>query len=146
MIIRFKSALFSKIEDEDYYDKQRLKKKGVKHAPVTGGIVGGLGGATIGAPLACAMREAGKGGLGLAGAATLTAGGAGIGYALGRRNKRKVNEEADRRISRYRRASESDKKFLRNREDREEEVKLAERRTRAQENVAINMALNSLRR
>lgn len=130
-------ALFSKMEDEDYLDDQRDRKKKVKHAKASGALLGGTVGASIGGRIGAAVsKNALKGGLIGAGI-----GAAGVGYAgykLGKAHKKATEEDADREIKRYKNASEADKKYLRARREKQKEREIQERQARAQEQMAWN--------
>lgn len=129
--------LFSKMEDEDYLDDQRNRKKSVKHAKASGAFIGGTVGAGIGGKIGAAVsKNALKGGLIGAGIGAASAGYAG--YKLGKAHKKATEEDADREINRYKNASEADKKYLRKRREKQKERELQERQARAQEQIAWN--------
>ena len=130
-------ALFSKMEDEDYLDDQRDRKKKVKHAKAGGALIGGTVGASIGGRIGAAVsKNALKGGLIGAGIGAASAGYAG--YKLGKAHKKATEEDADREIKRYQNASEADKKYLRARREKQKDRELQERQARAQEQIAWN--------
>ena len=119
MLTEDEVALFSKMEDEDYLDEQRDRKRSVKHAKAKGAFLGGTTGAILGGRIGSAVsKNALKGGLIGAGI-----GAAGAGYKLGKAHKN---------------ASEADKKYLRARREKQKERDLQERQARAQEQIAWN--------
>lgn len=129
--------LFSKMEDEDYLDDQRDRKKKVKHAKAQGALIGGTVGAGLGGRIGAAVsKNALKGGLIGAGIGAASAGYAG--YKLGKAHKKATEEDADREIKKYKNASEADKKYLRARHEKQKERDLQERQARAQEQIAWN--------
>ena len=95
MLTEDEVALFSKMEDEDYLDEQRDRKRSVKHAKAKGAFLGGTTGAILGGRIGSAVsKNALKGGLFGAGI------GAGEGYLISkgfdhyRTNKLKKNPKA----------------------------------------------------
>lgn len=127
--------MFSKMEDEDYLDDQRDRKKKVKHAKASGALIGGTVGASIGGRIGAAVsKNVLKGGL--IGAGIGAAGAGYAGYKLGKAHKKATEEDADREIKRYQNASEADKKYLRARREKQKEREIQERQARAQEQMA----------
>lgn len=127
---------FSKLQDQDYLDKQEDRKRVVKDAPkihaIGLGVAGGLSGAGIGGTLA--SKSGNKGALIGAGIGTI-AGGVG-GYFTGKRTKRIVEEDANRKIKRYKKADEKDKRYLREKEEKERDRDIQRRQAFAQERIA----------
>lgn len=137
MLTEDEVALFSKMEDEDYLDEQRDRKRSVKHAKAQGALLGGTTGAILGGRVGSAVsKNALKGGLIGAGIGATGAGYAG--YKLGKAHKKSTEEDADREIKKYKNASEADKKYLRARREKQKERDLQERQARAQEQIAWN--------
>ena len=137
MLTEDEVVLFSKMEDEDYLDEQRDRKRSVKHAKAKGAFLGGTTGAILGGRVGSAVsKNALKGGLIGAGIGAVGAGYAG--YKLGKAHKKATEEDADREIKKYKNASEADKKYLRARSEKQKERDLQERQARAQEQIAWN--------
>lgn len=137
MLTEDEVALFSKMEDEDYLDEQRDRKRSVKHAKAKGAFLGGTTGAILGGRIGEAVsKNALKGGL--IGAGIGAAGAGYAGYKLGKAHKKATEEDADREIKKYKNASEADKKYLRARREKQKERDLQERQARAQEQIAWN--------
>ena len=137
MLTEDEVALFSKMEDEDYLDEQRDRKRSVKHAKAKGAFLGGTTGAILGGRIGSAVsKNALKGGL--IGAGIGAAGAGYVGYKLGKAHKKATEEDADREIKKYKNASEADKKYLRARREKQKERELQERQARAQEQIAWN--------
>ena len=137
MLTEDEVALFSKMEDEDYLDEQRDRKRSVKHAKAQGAFLGGTTGAILGGRIGSAVsKNALKGGL--IGAGIGAAGAGYVGYKLGKAHKKATEEDADREIKKYKNASEADKKYLRARREKQKERELQERQARAQEQIAWN--------
>ena len=111
-------ALFSKLQDEDYYERHNKRKKDAKYAPAAGAVLGGMIGASPGATIGYGLSNGNPVGA-LAGAGAGALAGGGLGYLLGKKGKRKVNEDADRKIKRYKAASEKDRAYLRDKEERD---------------------------
>lgn len=101
--------VFSKIQDEDYIEETKSKKKWAKYgtAPILG-----LSGAIIGSSFGKNGKLSGKGALIGAGIGTVG------GHFLGRHSAKK----ADKELERYLKASESDRKYLREKRAREEQL------------------------
>lgn len=134
---------YSKLQDEEYIEGQESRKKKVKHAKAKNALGGAglavLSGAGHVAGLAAAStggRNAGKK-YAAAHAATAAAG-AGIGYLVGKHKKKKVDEDANKNIDKYKKASEKDKEYLRHKEEMRAQRELEERKARAQEQIAYN--------
>ena len=143
MLTEDEVALFSKMEDEDYLDEQRDRKRSVKHAKAQGAFLGGTTGAILGGRIGSAVsKNALKGGL--IGAGIGAAGAGYAGYKLGKAHKNPsimtafAVSDADREIKKYKNASEADKKYLRARREKQKERDLQERQARAQEQIAWN--------
>ena len=120
MLTEDEVALFSKMEDEDYLDEQRDRKRSVKHAKAKGAFLGGTTGAILGGRIGSAVsKNALKGGL--IGAGIGAAGAGYVGYKLGKAHKKATEEDADREIKKYKNASEADKKYLRARREKQKE-------------------------
>ena len=122
--------LFSKLQDDDYYEEQNERKRSVRHAKGAGTIAGGLLGASVGA----SFPRSGKGKL--IGAAIGATGGGVLGRAAGKAVKKSTEEDAERNIKRYKNSNEKDRKYLREKNEREKDRELQERQARAMENVA----------
>ena len=57
MLTEDEVALFSKMEDEDYLDEQRDRKRSVKHAKAKGAFLGGTTGAILGGRIGSAVSK-----------------------------------------------------------------------------------------
>ena len=99
---------FSKLQDEEFYERAEARKKSANVTPYTLGTLGGILGAGAGVPT-------GSGKIVLAGAGL----GAGLGYLGGKAIRKSVHRKEDERIRKYRGASEEDKKYLQDREKQE---------------------------
>lgn len=134
IVLRNKS--FSRLQDEDYYEKHNDRKKSVRHAKrnsaLIGGALGGLTGANI-------LRQGGASNKATLAAAAIGTGIGGVGgYYLGKKIKKDTEKDADKKMDRYRRASEMDKKYIREKEERDEMKELERRKALAQEQMAWN--------
>ena len=125
---------FSKLQDEDYIEEQENRKKEVRHAPVVHAVGLGASGGLIGASLGNAAKKSRKGAL--IGAGLGIAAGAAGGYGLGKFAKKTVEEDANRKIKRYKKADEKDKRYLREKEEKERDRNVQKRQARAQERQA----------
>lgn len=107
---------FSRIQDEDFLEDSEKRRREVKRAPLGMGAAGGIVGGALGA-----STKSGT-------AALIGAGlGAGAGYIIGRREKKRVNEEEDRRVKRYLSASARDREYLRRRMAHEARLRLQQK-------------------
>ena len=133
-MIILRNKYFSKLQDEDYYDRVERSRKqdndiATKGIPAVLGITGGSIGSLVGNALGERKRKAGKGALigGLAGTAAGIAGG----IVLGKREKKKINDKYDKERERYKKASEKDKEYLRHKREVEEHERRENMRTAA---------------
>lgn len=134
---------FSRIQDEDYRDELEKNKKSVKHAKRNGTIKGALGGAATGLLIGANVGGSKAALLSLAGG---TLAGGGLGYHLGKKKKKEVEEYADKMLRRYESADEKDKAYLRKRlsEDKYQELqRIQANAQRSQAQSQSIMALNS---
>lgn len=129
MLTEDEVALFSKMEDEDYLDEQEKRKESVKHAKGVGTATGALVGAGLGHSLG---RGKGK----LIGATAGAVGGGVLGRYAGKSIKKRTEDDANKKITRYKNASEHDKKYLREKNEKEKDRRIQERQARAMENTA----------
>ena len=121
--------LYSKMEDQDYLDEQEQRKESVKHAKGLGTAAGALVGAGLGHALG---RGKGK----LIGATAGAVGGRVLGRYTGKSIKKRTEDDANKKITRYKNASEHDKKYLREKNEKEKDRRIQERQARAMENTA----------
>ena len=121
--------LYSKMEDQDYLDEQEQRKESVKHAKGLGTAAGALVGAGLGHALG---RGKGK----LIGATAGAVGGGVLGRYTGKSIKKRTEDDANKKITRYKNASEHDKKYLREKNEKEKDRRIQERQARAMENTA----------
>lgn len=129
MLTEDEVALFSKMEDEDYLNEQRDRKRSVKHAKGVGTATGALIGAGLGHSLG---RGKGK----LIGATAGAVGGGVLGRYAGKSIKKRTEDDANKKITRYKNSSEHDKKYLREKNEKEKDRRIQERQARAMENTA----------
>ena len=127
---------FSKMQDQDYIDREEDRKRSVKHAKGAGTVIGGATGGVVGHALTSGVVKSKKGKL--AAVAAGAAAGATVGRMAGKAIKKSTEDDANRKIKRYKSASEQDKKYLREKEERELDRKVQERQARAQEQTAWN--------
>lgn len=131
--------IFSKLEDQDFYDEQEGRKSKAtqirKVAPWVGGSLGGITGGIAGHKLARRFQKSK-----LKGASIGALAGAGLGavlsHSLGKLNEKSVHKDSNRYLDRYSRASETDKKYLRQKYSKEEE-----RRHQDLENMKMRNAI-----
>jgi uncharacterized protein YcfJ len=126
-------ALFSKMEDEDYIDREVTRKRGVKHAKGQGALAGAGLGALSGISVGSGLKS-GKAALIATGIGT--AAGAGLGYYLGKAHKEAVERDVDHRIKKYKSASKADKEYLRRQREKELDREIQMRQARALERNA----------
>ena len=123
--------LYSKLEDEDYLDEQEQRKKSVKHAKGLGTAAGSVLGALLGYSVG-KNSKSGK----VIGSSLGAVGGGTLGRAVGKSIKKSTEEDADKKIKTYKKASKHDKKYLREKNEREKARRLQERQARAMEDTA----------
>ena len=121
--------LYSKMEDQDYLDEQEKRKESVKHAKGVGTATGALVGAGLGHSLG---RGKGK----LIGATAGAVGGGVLGRYAGKSIKKRTEDDANKKITRYKNSSEHDKKYLREKNEKEKDRRIQERQARAMESTA----------
>ena len=121
--------LYSKMEDQDYLDEQEQRKESVKHAKGLGTAAGALVGAGLGHALG---RGKGK----LIGATAGAVGGGVLGRYAGKSIKKRTEDDANKKITRYKNSSEHDKKYLREKNEKEKDRRIQERQAKAMENTA----------
>lgn len=130
--MNIRRKLFSKMEDQDYIEGHENRKKSVKHAKGVGTVAGSVIGAGIGHSIGKGFGKKGA----IAGAAIGAVGGGTLGRLTGKAIKKSTEDDANKKIARYMKASEHDKKYLREKEEKERDRAIQERQARAMENTA----------
>ena len=136
MIILARRNFSSRIQDEDYINEQKKRKKDVRHAKRDGAIFLGAGGALMGSGVGLALKESAK--HGAIGAAIGGTAGALAGRYLGKKHKEETEKDADRKISRYQRASSKEKDYLLQKERYDKEIAMRKQQADAMTAMAIN--------
>lgn len=130
--MNIRRKLFSKMEDQDYIEGHENRKKSVKHAKGVGTVAGSVIGAGIGHSIGKGFGKKGA----IAGAAIGAVSGGTLGRLTGKAIKKSTEDDANKKIARYMKASEHDKKYLREKEEKERDRAIQERQARAMESTA----------
>lgn len=132
--MEIRRKLFSKMEDQDYIEGHENRKKSVKHAKGVGTAAGTLVGAGIGHSIGKGFGKKGA----IAGTAIGAVSGGTLGRLTGKAIKKSTEDDANKKIARYKNASEHDKKYIREKEEKEKDRAIQERQARAMESTAYH--------
>ena len=115
--MKIRRKLFSKMEDQDYIEGHENRKKSVKHAKGVGTAAGSVIGAGIGHSIGKGFGKKGA----IAGTAIGAVSGGTLGRLTGKAIKKSTEDDANKKIARYKNASEHDKKYIREKEEKEKD-------------------------